>query len=341
MAALCDIDDATLSRRAGEHGIEGRFTEFSQMLEHVDAVVVATPMQLHASQSLEALAAGKHVLSEVTACVTLDECWALQEAAESAAAQGKVYAMAENYCWLKECVLVRELAREGLFGTPYYGEGAYIHEVRNYHHALDGTPTWRARWQVGQRGCTYGTHSLGPVMHWMKAASPAEHIVSVSCVGSGVHTDPEHPHDDTCLMLCQLASGKLVQIRLDMMSNRPHLPAYYALQGTNGVYEASRLGGEGRLWLGESIDGAHREWSPASEFYRHLPESYVREEAAAKESGHGGADWFVGRDFVAACRGEKAPDTDLYDALEWTAAGILSTVSIERDGAPVPVPNFR
>ena len=122
--------------------------------------------------------------------ITLDECHALKAAAESARKEGAVYALAENYCWLKECVLVRALAGEGLFGTPYYGEGAYIHEVRGYHHAPDGTPTWRARWQVGTRGCTYGTHSLGPVMQWMKAANPAERIASVACVGSGVHTDP-------------------------------------------------------------------------------------------------------------------------------------------------------
>lgn len=45
----------------------------------IDAVVVSTPMQLHVPQSIAALHAGKHVLSEVTAGVTMDELWWLKE----------------------------------------------------------------------------------------------------------------------------------------------------------------------------------------------------------------------------------------------------------------------
>lgn len=45
----------------------------------IDAVYLATPMQLHASQSVQAMRAGKHVLTEVIAATTLDECWELVE----------------------------------------------------------------------------------------------------------------------------------------------------------------------------------------------------------------------------------------------------------------------
>ena len=38
--------------------------------------------------------------------------------------------MAENYTYMKPNVLVRELARRGLFGEIYFGEGAYIHELK-------------------------------------------------------------------------------------------------------------------------------------------------------------------------------------------------------------------
>ena len=46
----------------------------------VDAVVIGTPMQLHASQAVAALERGVHVLSEVTAGVSLEECEALVRA---------------------------------------------------------------------------------------------------------------------------------------------------------------------------------------------------------------------------------------------------------------------
>jgi predicted dehydrogenase len=340
VAAFCDTNPVTLEQKAQEHGIEKRFTEFAAMLSSVDAVVVATPMQCHAEQSTLALEAGKHVLSEVTACITLDECWQLLQAAEKSHA---VYAMAENYCYRKDVVLVRELVRKGLFGTPYFGEGEYLHEIRHYHHTLDGSPTWRAVYQVGRRGSTYGTHSLGPVMQWFLAADPGERIATVSCHGTGVHTDPEHPHDDTCLMLVQLASGKLIKVRLDMLSNRPHLPAYYALQGTHGVYEAARFPGQpGQVWLGESQDGADRTWTPLSELYdSHLPTDWRNPPPEALAAGHGGGDYFVVRDFVRACYGEAPPNCGIHDALAWTACDILSETSITNGGTPLHIPNFR
>lgn len=340
VTAFCDINPLTLEQKASEHGIDGRFTEFSQLLEHVDAVVVATPMQWHAAQSSEALAAGKHVLSEVTACTTLDECWQLLDATERSSA---VYAMAENYCYRKDVVLIKELVRAGLFGTPYFGEGEYLHEIRHYHHTPDGSPTWRAVYQVGRRGCTYGTHSLGPVMQWFAAADPSERIATISCHGTGVHTDPEHPHDDTCLMLVQLASGKLIKVRLDMLSNRPHLPAYYALQGTLGVYEGARFPGQpGQVWLGASEDGADRKWQPLPELYdTHLPADWRNPPLEALAAGHGGGDYFVARDFVRACRGEAPPSCGIHDALAWTACDILSEISITNGGIPLLVPDFR
>ncbi len=341
VTALCDTNPDVLERNANAHKIAGRFTEFSAMLDSVDidAVVVSTPMQCHAEQSILALEANKHVLSEVSACVTLDECWRLLNAAERSSA---VYAMAENYCYRKDVVLVKELVRKGLFGVPYFGEGEYLHEIRHYHHNPDGSPTWRSVYQVGRRGCTYGTHSLGPVMQWFLAADPTERIATISCHGTGVHTDPEHPHDDTCLMLVQLASGKLLKIRLDMLSNRPHLPSYYSLQGTLGVYEAARFPGQpGQIWLGASHDGAERTWQPITEFYEHLPEDWRTPPPEALAAGHGGGDYFVARDFVHACLGEAAPNCGIYDALTWTACDILSELSITNGGTPLHVPDFR
>ena len=339
VTALCDTNPDVLERNASAHAIVGRYTEFAAMLDSVDAVVVSTPMQCHAEQSILALEANKHVLSEVSACVTLDECWRLLAAAERSRA---VYAMAENYCYRKDVVLIRELVRQGLFGVPYFGEGEYLHEIRHYHHNPDGSPTWRALYQVGRRGCTYGTHSLGPVMQWFLAADPTERIATISCHGTGVHTDTEHPHDDTCLMLVQLASGKLIKIRLDMLSNRPHLPSYYSLQGTLGVYEAARSPGQpGQVWLGASEDGAERKWQPVTEFYEYLPEDWRNPPPEALAAGHGGGDYFVARDFVRACLGEAAPSCGIYDALAWTACDILSEVSITNGGTPLRVPDFR
>jgi len=110
LCALCDIDEAGMNRTADKHDIAGRYARFDDLLENVDAVVVSTPMQLHAAQSVRALEAGKHVLSEVTAAVSLEECWRLVDAVRSS---GKTYMLSENYCYMRDTVLIREMARKG------------------------------------------------------------------------------------------------------------------------------------------------------------------------------------------------------------------------------------
>jgi predicted dehydrogenase len=337
--AYCERNPQELVQGAQTHGIPRRFADFAAMLDHVDAVIVATPMNLHVPQSLLALQAGKDVLSEVTAAVSLDECWRLRDAVVTS---GRTYMMAENYCYMHDNVLVREMARKGLFGELYYGEGEYLHEVRSLHHHPDGSPTWRHYWQVGMRGCTYGTHSLGPIMQWFIAADPQERIASVTCLGTGAHTDPEHRNDDTTLMLCQLRSGKLIKIRLDMLSNRPHLWNYYAVQGTRGVYEASRVDGEsGRVWIGSGEPDEHRQWRSLRDFEEHLPSGWRELSEVARKTGHGGGDYHVGRAFAHSLLTGVPPPIDIDLALEWTAAGLCSQISITNGGVPIQVPDFR
>ena len=341
VSAVCEAEPKALETLGERAGVDesGRYLSYEDLLEKgkPDAVVIGTPMQLHVPQAIVALQDGIHVLSEVTAAVDLEQCYALVRAVRRSTAQ---YMMAENACYRKPALLVRALAAAGLFGTPYFGEGEYLHDVKDLHHYADGTPTWRATWQVGKRGCTYGTHSLGPALEFF---GPDVRVVSVSCVGSGIHTDPEHPHDDTCLMLCQLNTGGLIKVRLDMMSNRPHTQAYYSLQGTHGCYEAARAPNEtDRVWLGgESAydTKAKREWEPLPTYDRYLPTEFDFD--AASKAGHGGGDYFVAREFLRAVLDGKHPPIDVYRAMDYTVPGLISEQSILMGGAPLPVPDLR
>lgn len=334
IGAICDPNAALLEQRRQEWGVEHACCAYEQMLEHVDAVILGTPMQHHTPQATMALERHIHVLSEVTAATTLDECrWLLQAAQRSQA----TYMLAENYCYLKPNVLVGQLVEAGLFGEVYFAEGEYVHEIRDLHHDSEGRPTWRYYWQVGKRGCTYGTHSLGPCLQWLK-----ERVATVACFGTGQRTDPEHANDDTTLMLCRTPSDKLVKIRLDMLSNRPHGMAYYSLQGTKGCYESPRgLGDDHKIWLADRSAGKN-EWSPLSQFEDDfLPDWYRESEEEAKAAGHGGGDFFVVKDFLHAIREYREPPVDIYTALDWTAPGLVSEQSIAQGGIPLEVPDWR
>jgi predicted dehydrogenase len=335
VAAVCDSDPATLAAAAARHGIERRYTEFAEMAaSDVDAIVVATPMPLHAPQAILALESGKHVLSEVPAAIDLEQCWRLVQAVR---ASGKQYMMAENYCYMKPNVLVRELARQGLFGELYFGEGEYIHELK----ALNERTRWRRRWQTGRNGNTYPTHSLGPLLQWFE-----DRVVSAACTGTGHHyRDPRgdlYENEDTTLMACRLARGGLVSIRLDMLSNRPHNMTYYSLQGTKGCYEAPRGFGDGpKIWLSDRAGGPN-EWRSLWDFEKEfMPALWRNPPAEASRAGHGGGDFFEVAEFIQAIRTGAPPPIDLFLALDMTVPGLVSQESIARGGAPLPVPDFR
>jgi predicted dehydrogenase len=301
--------------------------------ERPDAVVVATPMPLHVPHSVAALERGIHVLCEVPAATDLEQCHALVSAARASRA---VYMMAENYCYRPEVVLVRALADNGLFGEIYYGEGAYVHELKALHEA---TP-WRRFWQVGLDGNTYPTHSLGPLLQWTRSR-----VDSVACFGTGHHHRDSlgraYANQDSTTTLCRLENGGLLTLRLDLLSERPSCGTHYALQGARGAYLSGRREGEDALvWL---LDRSPEKeaWQPLDAYRELLPARWREPPPEAEAAGHGGGDWFEVCDFVDCVRNGRRPPIDVHDALDFTVPGLVSRESVRRGGVPVPVPDFR
>ena len=330
LTAVYDPFPQARERFARDNGVERVCASYAELLEAVDAVIVASPQQYHVPQAVLALRAGKHVLSEVPAAVSVEQA---RELLAAVRASDAVYMLSENYCYMRANLIVRAMARQGIFGTLYFGEGEYLHEMKGWHRDAQGQPTWRYYWQVGRDAHTYPTHSLGPVLQWLD-----DRLTAVSCVGSGHHTDPEHAIQDTVLLLGRTAHGALVKIRFDLLSNRPHLTDYYSLQGTGGAYEAARAPGETpRVYLqGRSPEGA---WEPletyAAEF---LPPRYREVVAGA---GHGGSDTWPIREFMQSIVEGNRPPIDVYAALDMTLPGLVSEQSIAQGGAWLPVPDPR
>ncbi len=335
ISALCDINVEGLKKTAEAAGVSSIYSDYEEMLEkaELDIVVIGTPMHLHVTQSVMALQRNIHVISEVPAAVSIKEAKQLEEACRKSNAR---YMLSENYCYMRPNVLVKAIAKAGLFGEMYFGEGEYIHELKE----LNEVTKWRRHWQTGINGCTYPTHSLGPVYQWM-----GERVVSVSCVGSGHHYTDQHgdiyENEDSTLMLCRMAKSGLVKIRLDMLSNRPHNMTYYALQGTEGCYESDRgLGDEPKIWL--KSRSKEMKWMPLKELEEEfLEERWLHPSKEALESGHGGGDYMVIEDFVDAVLNDKPMPIGIHEALDMTLPGLISQESIKNGSAWMDVPNSR
>ena len=336
--AVCDINRDGLDKAAKTLGADEQYTDYEDMLarSELDAVIIGTPMPLHAPQAILALDAGLSVLSEVTAAVSLDECRRLTAACK--ASRG-VYMMAENYTYMKPNAIVREIVRRGLFGTPYYAEGEYLHELKG----LNEITVWRRKWQTGVNGVTYGTHSLGPILQWM----PGDRVVEICGRGSGHHyRDPrgaEYENEDSCVMLGKMRGGGLVKIRVDMLSDRPHAMTNYQIQGTDGAYESARAHGEAnRIWLRAKEPNPAKGWMNLAALEEEfMPESWRTLGTRAAGAGHGGGDYFEVLDFVDAVTGQRPPPIGIHEAMDMTVPGLVSQQSILQGGAWLPVPDSR
>ncbi|HLZ08742.1 MAG TPA: Gfo/Idh/MocA family oxidoreductase [Chloroflexota bacterium] len=364
VTAICDVNRDVLAGWQTAQPELRRFGRFEDLLDSgvCDAVMLATPMELHAQQAILALSAGHHVLSEVIAACTIDDCWALVEAVESS---GKIYMLAENYCYTRPAMMVRNLAEQGVFGDVSYGEGAYIHDCRPLMFDARLELTWRGRLGRTEPGNGYPTHSLGPVAQWLGCAGPGASDRLTAVVTLTTPSDarsryarellgPERPESargffrlgDSASTLLRTANGKVAYLRVDSASPRPHNMTHYVLQGADAAFVAARHPAEDPLiWIrgrspGSTIGDEAWEslWRYAEE-YEH-PRWRERGEIA-RRSGHGGGDFFVVEDFVRAVSEGSAPPIDVYDAVTWSSVFPLSVESVRTGGMPKPIPDFR
>jgi predicted dehydrogenase len=334
LTAICDPKEEVIAAWREAHPRLRGFARYEDLLaaDVCDAVLLATPMGLHARQAAEALRAGKHVLSEVIAATTMDECWALVEAAGHSDA---VYMLAENYCYTRPNMLVRHLVERGVFGAVYYAEGAYVHDCRPLLFDAEGRLTWRAAVARGAPGNSYPTHSLGPVAQWLGCSGPgaADRLADVVCFTTPdlarrpyvlERFGPDHPAaapgffplGDSACTLIRTARGRVAYLRMDSSSPRPHNMIHYVLQGTEAAYLSARHGGEHPLlWIkgrspGETI--GREEWRPLWDYAAEFEHPRWKERGAvAREAGHGGGDYFVVEDFVDAVDGRTPPAIDV------------------------------
>jgi len=85
LCAVADIDEKVLSSTAARYDATP-YTEVAGMLQHpgLEAVVVATPDDLHREACVRAARAGKHILVEKPIATTIEDAQAIIAAAEAA-----------------------------------------------------------------------------------------------------------------------------------------------------------------------------------------------------------------------------------------------------------------
>ncbi len=345
LVAICDKYVPALEKaraKAEEVGANITFYEkFDDFFKHdMDAVVLANYANEHSIYAVKLLKSGRHVLSEVLPCETMAQAVELIEAVEES---GKVYAYAENYCYMWHAFEMRYRYERGDIGDVMYAEGEYIHDCAGIWPGI--TYAQKDHWRNCLHPNFYCTHSIGPMLT-ITGHRPVQVVGFVT-----QHNDTVKPDG--------LKSGQRAGIELITLDNgaicksvHGHLKAepgsiIYDVYGTKGSLISSRFNPSYADKDAKREIRVYREGDQVcvgtNEYY--APEAhYIDNELVKKHATHGGGDFYPTHFFIEKILGR--PDgmkysIDVYTAVDMGICGLLAYRSVLNGNAPMKVPNLR
>ena len=187
---------------AEEYGLTG-YESYEEMLarDDLDLVVVATPSAMHRDHIIQALEAGKHVVSEKPLCMNLVECDEIIAAAE---ASGSMMSAYQNRRWDGDHLAALDTVRSGVLGDIFFTKQvsmSYSAIMRTYG-VKEFRPQWRAEKKYGG-GLLYdfGPHRIDQLLQLLDWPRVRDVYADLkSCVWSD-------EVDDYCMVVIRFENG--------------------------------------------------------------------------------------------------------------------------------------
>lgn len=288
-----------------------------------DIVVVASPVPLHAEQSIAALDAGSHVLQEVCLASSVEQCRAIWDAVQRNPA--RKFMLAENCCYWAHIVAWRQLFREGQLGELLHAEAEYLHDCRSLT-TRNGRPTWR----MTLAPIHYCTHSLGPLL-----AITGTRCLSAVGMATPSRLQPGPQRWDTEIGLFRTDKGATIKVLTGFRICREPAFHYYSILGSKGCLETTRP--PHSLCTHAYLDSV-----PHLQGMMRLPlgVDMPRAPAGSGAGGHGTAEYFMVRDFLGSIHEDTVPPLDIRTALDMSLPGLCAHQSALTGGGPVDVPQW-
>jgi 2-hydroxy-4-carboxymuconate semialdehyde hemiacetal dehydrogenase len=223
VVSLVSRERAKTEEVARKYGIPNAATDLVETLKmkEVDAVILCTPTQMHASQALACLAAGKHVQVEIPLCDALEDGQAVVAAAR---ASGKVAMCGHTRRFNPSHLWVRQRIVAGEFNIQQMNVQTYFFRRTNMN-ALGQPRSWTDHllWH-------HAAHTVDLFAY--QARSP---IVKANAVQGPIHPTLGIAMD----MSVQLAAenGAICTLSLSFNNDGP-LGTFFRYIGDTGTYVA-------------------------------------------------------------------------------------------------------
>ena len=326
--AICDKNPTLLAEKRQYYTDRGVadllcFEAYEDMLRSdIDAVYVATDKPLHTRHVIQALEAGKHVISEIPVIETVEEAKLLRDAVT--AHPELKYMTGENCCYWAFIEEWKRMHEAGAFGDIVYAEAEYLHSIE----PDKIKPYTTEHWRKYNPAITYLTHSLGPLLHIMN-----DRCVSVSCIAPESHYNPYKKGAQNGVALFRTAKGAAIRIFIGFGAY-VGFDHNFALYGTKGMILTDKT-----KPLKEAHSFARLSSDPAS-FEGSMIEIPVTTSLTGETGGHGGADGKMLRDFIRCIREDTPPPLTVDDGIRMSLPGIIANESALRGGETLEIPDI-
>jgi len=325
VTAVCDISAKSLEEAGREFKLKesALFSRYDDFVNaDLDVVFIGTPVPCHVEQAIIALESNRHVLSEVTAGQTVEECGRLFRAVKKAKAK---YMMAENCCYYYYLQQWQKMIRQGRLGKVFYMEGEYLHALRNYIYDRKARKTY---WRANRPPVPYCSHSLGPLLMFLKD----DYIIKATGSGRGINILPDVGPGaiDMQAALFETKKGVTIKLLRSSVYSGPY-NLYFSVYGVKGFVESGRPGNakEGKIYIKDKLA-------------RELECSNVSSKASEeqKKGGHGTSEYFLVKDFIKCIDNDTNPPIDIVKALDMTVPGIVAHEAAMKGNVWLDVPHF-
>lgn len=196
LAAVASPSPGKAEKFARQHGIRQAFTDYRKVLEmdEIDLVVLGIPNDRHCELTVNAAAAGKHIVLEKPMCLNLAEA----DQMLAACAQAKVKLMyAEELCFAPKYVRLKQLLDSGALGQPVLLKQSEKHDGPHAAHF------WDVERSGGGVTMDMGCHAI-EFFRWMLGRPPIRSVYAQ--MGTHVHHDKTRG-DDNAILILEFANG--------------------------------------------------------------------------------------------------------------------------------------
>jgi predicted dehydrogenase len=340
VAAICQRNEAKLNEVGNRFGIDRRYTSYADLLQDpsVDFVHINSPIPDHASMSIAALKAGKHVMCTVPMATNVEDCRQIVELVKQT---GLKYMMAETVVYSREFLFIQEMYKKGELGTIQ-------HLAASHPQDMDGWPDYWER----MIPMHYATHVVSPCLGLLDGR--AEYV---SCFGSG------RVRDDIAQKSGNKFAVESCHIKVKDSDVTAHIWRFlydvarqyresFDVYGTKRSFEWTLVEHEPHIIhtakkpepeIPEKVtvpDFAHRLPEPIRRFTQPAHIQDAEHLSFIQGGGHGGSHPHMVHEMISALTDNRDPWPNATIAANWTCVGICAHESALKGGEIVRLPEF-